>query len=613
MTNQPKKSQAAAATSSKDSTGHNRLTPWARPDGGHGSMRGADSPNSSSQFEGLFGRMFRTLPAATFPEEALLDLARAMTADPEVVTDDHDNPIRDKDGHLIPKATPETELDDEENLGIPAGYTYLGQFIDHDITFDPASSLQKQNDPEALVDFRTPRLDLDCVYGRGPADQPYMFEVDGLHFRLGTDLTRNGKPSKAKDLPRINRRAIIGDKRNDENVIVSQLQGVFLQFHNVIADKLKPLSSKDEPLAFEDVQRLVRWHYQWVVLHDFLPRIVGEDMVHKVLPHLKKKNGSIYEQKPELHFFTWKNDPFMPIEFAAAAYRFGHSMVRPIYRLNTELGKDATQDQKDRGVDGRQFIFGALRNESLNGFRDFPPIWAIDWRLLFEFDRKLDDPKNLGAGRVQPAYKIDSSLVNPLAFLPEFSVEGKDGNFETDADGHPKTKANEVAVLALRNLLRGLRMGLPSGQTVARHMDIPVIPDAELKVGKANVDGLKTNTSIVEISKISKSFADNAPLWFYVLAEAQHEWAKAAQASKGDDTAKNSIPVKLGPVGGRIVTEVLVGLILGDRFSFLSQWPGWTPFLKDLPDAAPFAPVLKERFGIAELITVAGLAGEPVG
>jgi len=602
MKKRPEKLQHPVPSSSpksKDSSGDQRLRPWARPDSGHGSLRGADSPNSSSQFEGLFGRIFRTLPPATFDEDELVALARLMTADPEAVQDSDGRAKRDKDGHLIPRSTPETKLDDEENLGIPAGYTYLGQFIDHDITFDPTSSLQKQNDPEALVDFRTPRLDLDCVYGRGPADQPYMFEPDGLHFRLGTDLTRNGQPTRAKDLPRINRRAIIGDKRNDENVIVSQLQGVFLQFHNAVADELRASSSN-----FEDVQRMVQWHYQWVVLHDFLPKIAGERTLHQVLPHLKKRT-SIYDDKPELHFFKWKNDPFMPIEFAAAAYRFGHSMVRPIYRLNSELGGNATQDQKDRGVAGRQFIFGALRDESLNGFRDFPPIWAIDWRLFFEFDRKLDDPKNLGPGRVQPAYKIDTSLVNPLGFLPEFSEGGKDGNFKMDADGHPKTKPHEIAVLALRNLLRGMRMGLPSGQTVARYMDIEPIPDGDLKVGKANVDGLSSNKSIVEVGS---SFKDNAPLWFYVLAEAQHEWARAAKAKKGNDTAKNSIPVKLGPVGGRIVTEVLVGLMLGDRFSFLSQWPGWTPFSKKIPSAdAPFARRLRGRFGIAELITVAGL------
>lgn len=546
--------------------------------------------------------MFRTLPAADFPEPDLVALARAMTAEPEVVTDARGNPQRDRSGHLIPKATPESERDDEENFGIPAGYTYLGQFIDHDISFDPASSLQRQNDPEALIDYRTPRLDLDNIYGRGPADQPYMFEEDGITFRLGKRLTRNGKPSKARDLPRIDGRAIIGDKRNDENVIVSQLQGVFLRFHNVVADRLKSTSA-----SFEDIQQIVRWHYQWVVLHDFLPKIVGEEMLYSVLPHLRDKS-SIYDTKPEQHFFKWKNDPFMPIEFAAAAYRFGHSMVRPIYRLNTELGIDATRDQKERGVAGRQFIFGARGDEALNGFREFPRIWAVDWRLFFEFDDKtLDAATNSGPTRIQPAYKIDTSLVNPLAFLPEFSVPEAGGNFQEDKDGHPETKPHEIGMLALRNLLRGLRMGLPSGQTVARYMDIEPIPDKELRVGKATVDGLNDNPSIADISP---NFEDNSPLWFYILAEAQHQWANEAKQSGGNPTAMNSIPVRLGPVGGRIVTEVLVGLMLGDRFSFLSQWPSWNPFLKHPPSIAPFADELKrERFGIAELITAAGLGG----
>ena len=302
----------------------------------------------------------------------------------------------------------------------------------------------------------------------------------------------------------------------------------------------------------------------------------------------------------------------MPIEFAAAAYRFGHSMVRSIYRLNTELGSHPTRVQKERGVAGRQFILGARGDESLNGFREFPRIWAIDWPLFFEFGhRKLDDPANSGPSRIQPAYKIDSSLVNPLAYLPEFSKPGTGGNFQEDKDGHPEAKDHEIAMLALRNLLRGLRMGLPSGQTVARYMDIEPIPDDELMVGKATVDGLKENKSILHISPTArKSFKDNAPLWFYILAEAQHQWANEAEESGGDKNAKNSVPVRLGPVGGRIVTEVLVGLMLGDRFSFLSQWPSWNPFLKHLPNVSPFATELeRKRFGMAELITVAGLGG----
>src|SRR5205823_12718594 len=174
-----------------------------------------------------------------FDEEDLRNLAlgmndgskvQGMTSLPEVKIDPTTKErIRDKNGFLIPIATPESEVDDEENFGIPAGYTYLGQFIDHDITFDPASSLQSQNDPDALVDFRTPALDLDNLYGRGPSDQPYMYD-GGNAFLLG-DALQGGDP-RAKDLPRNTanpRRALIGDPRNDENTIVSQLQGLFLR------------------------------------------------------------------------------------------------------------------------------------------------------------------------------------------------------------------------------------------------------------------------------------------------------------------------------------------------------------------------------------------------
>src|SRR6266576_5105657 len=188
---------------------------WRKNQGGHGSLRGADSGHRSSQFEGRFGRIFRTLPAASFSEDDLKNLARnGMTAEPEVVEDPPGTPKHDKDGHLIPTATPESEIDDEENLGIPAGYTYLGQFIDHDITFDPASSLQQKNDPDALVDFRTPRLDLDNLYGRGPGDQPYMY-ADDKKFLMGRPLFADIKRTNSLDLPRIEsfrgaKRALIG-------------------------------------------------------------------------------------------------------------------------------------------------------------------------------------------------------------------------------------------------------------------------------------------------------------------------------------------------------------------------------------------------------------------
>src|SRR5436305_10972995 len=174
------------------------------PPHAHGLVRGLDGVGSSPQFEGRFGRMFRTLPPARFAEQDLKSLAAAMVAQAEATQ------------------TPETEADAEENTGISAGYTYLGQFIDHDITFDPASSLQKQNDPDALVDFRTPRFDLDNVYGRGPDDQPYLYDADGVPILLGRPLTGNPHDAQTRDLPRNSppsggpKRALIGDPRNDE-------------------------------------------------------------------------------------------------------------------------------------------------------------------------------------------------------------------------------------------------------------------------------------------------------------------------------------------------------------------------------------------------------------
>ena len=172
-----------------------------RPHGAR--VRGSTLSRSSLLFEGPFGRIFRALPPADFgPDDAasmdaLTKLARSMVA----VADPKD-----------PKDGP-----DNEEGGIPAAFTYFGQFIDHDLTFDPASSLQRQNDPDALVDYRTPRFDLDNVYGRGPDDQPYLYE-DGRSFTLGTVLTGTAANPKAKDLPRCQpnrpadaQRAIIGD------------------------------------------------------------------------------------------------------------------------------------------------------------------------------------------------------------------------------------------------------------------------------------------------------------------------------------------------------------------------------------------------------------------
>ena len=487
-------------------------------------LRGLMSSKHSPHYEGFFGRMFRSLPAARFgANEAqtvanLGALAVAMTGAPEEA----------KDGP------------DAEESGIPALYTYFGQFIDHDLTFDPASSLQKQNDPDALIDFRTPAFDLDNVYGRGPDDQPYLYDGPNL-FLLGGDLSGGGVP--AFDLPRNSprtttpaaanpaRRALIGDPRNDENVIVSQLQGLFLRFHN-------RLMTENPVLSFADAQRLLRFHYQYVVVNDFLPRIVHSDVIAAL-----QQDGQY--DKSKIRFYRYRNSPFMPLEFSVAAYRLGHSMVRPGYRLNDNVLLP---------------IFSPTGgNDGLTGFQQFNPAWGIDWGRFIDIDTR---PTGTEGGtdpdttrRLQFAYRLDTSAVDQLANLP------------------PSVAVNPGS-LPLRNLLRGWRLGLPSGQSVAKKMGVTPLEDDEILLGKFTDPEGTGGDALKPITDAGAVFAGNCPLWTYILAETR-QFKEPVQLPVTEGVTLNT--PRLGPVGGRIVAEVFLGIMFGDPHSFLSQEPDWQP------------------------------------
>lgn len=473
--------------------------------------RGADVAPHSVFLEGRFGRLFRNLPAFDPPLDAEGEPLRALAES-----------MRE----AVPEVQPESQwapTREEVDSTIPAGYTYLGQFIDHDITFDPVSSLQRQNDPEALHDFRTPRFDLDSLYGDGPNNDPFMYDADidagrttmllGRNESGEFDLPRNVLSAAANGDPR--GRALIGDPRNDENIIVSQLHLLFLRFHNRTVELVRseqPALEKDN--LFEEAQRVVRWHYQWVVVHDFLGRVVGEDVVNSILAPRKYAvaGGEASVRRVALEFYRWQRAPFMPVEFSVGAYRFGHSMIRPTYKINDPVPElPIFPDSPTPG-----------RFEAFHGFRPLPPKWTIDWQFFFE----------TGDGsKLQMARKIDAKLAAPLFHLPEL----------------------DPAELAFRNLLRGKRLGLPSGQRVARAMGIEPLEDSELG-----------------LTEISAVFAGNAPLWFYVLKESE-------KLGVGG----------LGPVGGRIVAEVLLGLLKGDSFSYISVEPNWEPTLGGTDFAMP--------------------------
>ena len=494
-------------------------------------LRGLTSTPKSPNFQGRFGRMFRSLPSARYAKSEQ-DNQTILKLLGEKMTSSFDEP---KDGF------------DSEESGIPALYTYFGQFIDHDITFDPMTTLIKHSDPDALTDFRTPALDMDNIYGRGPGDQPYLYNVAGTHFLLGEPLD-NGAPDLPRNTPLDTtepRRALIGDPRNDENSIVSQLQALMLRFHNRVADDNKELD-------FPAVQQVVRWHYQWVVIHDFLPRIINAD----VLNALKDADGKFSQQK--LKFFHWKNEPFMPVEFSVAAYRLGHSMIRPGYRLN----------------DGTLLPIFAVPAQSLPeglaGFRAMTKSWGIDWGRFIDLEGDIrpygDDPDDVNPPneamkkRLQFAYRLDTSLVLPLSMLP----------FPVVTD-HPPN-------LAQRNLLRGFELGLPSGQDVARAMGVKPLADSEILIGKA-VDDPQGDDQLGTLDKLPElaAFKGKCPLWTYILAEAARTQTTVSIPATG---GKQITTPQLGPVGGRIVAEVFMGMLFGDNDSFLSAHPDWTPTIR---------------------------------
>ena len=471
---------------------------------GHARLGESNTPRSSFYSQGRFGRLFPSLPPFAADTRLLRDALAELggSGGPMDPGDDLSDPIT-----LI--TDPAKSLENPDNPTLTAGFTFLGQFVDHDMTFDPTSSLAREQDPEAIRNFRIPALDLDSVYGGGPSASPFLYDASVDHG--GTTLLTEEIPGSAAvsvdgttrfDLPRNSQgRALTGDPRNDENLIVSQFHLALLRFHNtVVADVEAELGAGHTPgEVFAEAQRVVRWHYQWLILHEFLPRTVGPDIAANVL------------DKGPKHF-KWRHEPYIPVEFSVAAYRFGHSQVRSSYRAN--FGTSAT-------VAAQQF-FALLIDPAAadphdptdlrGGLR--APRRFIDWQTFFDF----------GDGRKRQNKRIDTKLSSVL-----FDLMGQ-------SEGEPTS-------LATRNLLRSLTMGVPSGQRVAKAMKLPALDPAELD-----------DLTPFHLEK-------RAPLWFYVLREAD-------VMADGEH---------LGPVGGRIVAEVIFGLIDGDGQSYLNQDPDWHP------------------------------------
>ena len=463
--------------------------------------------------EGNFGRLFPRLPAfaSDSPEVRanLLELGKRGG-----IMDAGDQP---------PPANPLTpNPNNPDNPDHTAGITFLGQFLDHDVTFDPTSSLLSQVDPTAVPNFRTPVFELDSVYGAGRRANPHLYDQtspDGIKLLIDKDWP--------KDVPRNSQNiAITGDPRNDENLIVSQLHLAFLKFHNAVVDQVLAGGTRNPSTVFNEAQRLVRWHYQWIILNEFLPKTVGQDLLDDVL-----------EKGPQ--FYKFDDQPFIPVEFSVAAYRFGHSQVRPGYIANFsgDNGQPFLKHIFDKNADHE----GPDPDDLSGGKR--APRRFVDWQTFFDVGPTPPGHEDLGASP-KPNKRIDTKLSSPLFELPF---------------GPP----NDPQTLASRNLLRHLTFSLPSGQQVAKVMKIELLSREDL----SDVQPM--------------GFDQKTPLWFYILKESE---LKAEGKT-------------LGPVGGRIVAEVFIGILQGDSMSYLQKDPNWKPTLGQNQD-----------FKLADLLRFAGVA-----
>ena len=412
----------------------------------------------SKFYQGPFGRICPNLPAWSPPgDEAAQDTYFEDFARNNMV----ELPGGATPSDIAGNQATIDDLDAQFGSSVPAGYTYFGQFVDHDITHDPTSLSQRQVDPDMILNFRTPRLDLDSVYGRGVGEQPYLYDPDDK----GKLLTGKVAGTNLADLPRNSvGRALIGDMRNDENSMVSQLHLAFLKAHNALVQRqVDADAGVDRGQAFDRARATLTRLYQWVVWNDFLKRIAVDEVLSCALKLEERCGGRKVWDMGLDDVYKWKHQPYMPVEFSGAAYRFGHSMVRNSYQTNFP----------HRGFKEFAPIFdnsGGGDPDDLRGFRPMKKENVIQW------DWFLQMTSSLPGVFPQMARKIDTKLANALVHLHE----------------GPAGDANNV--LAFRNLKRGVNLGLPSGIDVAKKFCLK-----PLKLGE---DEPKS-------------------LWYYILKEAE--------------------------------------------------------------------------------------------
>jgi hypothetical protein len=419
--------------------------------------------------------------------------------------------------------------DDGPEILLDAGYTYFGQFLSHDLTKDVSSVDEAwQREPEQLRNLQTPKLDLHVLYGDGPDASPELYEEDGIRLKTGGPAasTASFDVCVARDGTRL-----LADDRSAENIVLRQMTAVFVRLHNLAVTRLRP-QLKCPDRVFVHAQRQTRRQFQYLVVHDYLQSVLDNQVYKKIF----------IEGKTDVEWGAFS----IPIEFSAAAMRFGHAMVRPNYLLS--FGKEMFLQE----LLGKTSDRGPLEEDQ-----------EIHWGFFFQ---------GAGPESTVTSRPIDTKLAPPFQDLP------------ADLIGTPETKcpfgriAGHPSQLPVRTLLRGAGLRLPSGQTAARACNQELLTEQELTTN--SVGDQTEQGRILREAGLTKE----TPLWYYILKESE--------------VRRNGN--RLGAVGSYIVGETIHAALRADPESILNQ-PDDCPPMWQLPVGSTRIYGFSELFRLAQL------------
>lgn len=453
---------------------------------------------------------------------------------------------------VIITSTRSTSSEFGKNEYIPAGYTYFGQFIAHDLSFNVPVGFPSQR----AARERTPRLDMDSLYGPGPFGDPSRFAracatTPRCLFHLGETRPDDGRSSDS-DLPRRTpaasssghqqtAEAQIFDPRNDENLFISQMTLLFMKIHNQVALRIANVGS-DAP--FEETRDAMVLAYENIVVFDYLKKLLHPKVHKDLMASFEEpaKDLILYKrnQGGGLYGLGGANAFSIPAEFWGAAFRIGHAMVQSRYNVNDTFNETTANNHL-------QIIAELTGPDSTR--TPVEEVWLVDWnRFFFKPDPLADPHEEFRRGALNYSHPMILSYPNQF--------------------GHKLGNPEGLNKLAIKDLARSRSLGAnhKTMRTAAQLIrDFPGIVDSADVLSSADVrtvlqraqtkafdrpTGLDPRDRLSNAELDTLTDPNHTPLSVYILAEAEVHGKGGAY---------------LGPLGSRIVGETLIATITMDQ------------------------------------------------